>query len=397
MKKEKLLLLLLAAIQFTHVMDFMILMPLGPQLLRIFSIDATEFSILVSAYTFSAGISGFFGTFYMDKFDRKSLILVSFAGFTISTIACALAPDYTLFLGARIFAGAFGGIIAALILAVVGDAFPYEKRGSAMGFVMAAFSVASVFGIPFGLYIANIFSWHAPFLFLGGLSLILLGFLLFFFPNMNSHIQEKRLRASPIKILQEIAADKNQVMGLLLMVTLVLGQFTVLPFISTYMVANVGFTEHDLTYIYLIGGAATIFTGPLTGKLADKFGKSYIFKISVFLSLIPILIITHLSITTMPVVLVVTTFLFIIMGGRMIPAMALITSAVKPSKRGSFMSISSSVQQLSAGFSAFLTGLILSSTPDGQILYFERAGYFAVIASILAVIVALRIKAVDVQ
>lgn len=394
-QKEKLLIFVLAAIQFTHIMDFMIMMPLGPQLMRIFNINPTQFGLIVSAYTFTAGISGFLGAFLIDRFDRKKAVQFMYLGFTIGTIACALAPNYYLLVFARAFAGMFGGVMSALILSIVGDTFTYERRASAMGAVMAAFSFASVLGVPFGLYLANTFSWHAPFFFIGGLGIIVFVLITLIIPQMNSHIKKDVKPSSPLQVITNITKNNNQLRALFFMVLLMFGQFSIIPFISPYMVKNVGFTEHQLMYIYLIGGGLTIFTSPLIGKMADKFGKAKVFTIFAVLTVFPLFLITNMPQIAIGWALVVTSMFFVTVGGRMIPAMTMITSTVKPANRGSFMSINSSVQQLSASLASFIAGTIIMENTDGKIEHYNIVGYIAIVAGIIAIFIGRKLKVAD--
>lgn len=393
MKKEKLLLLTLAAIQFTSIMDFMIVMPLGPQLIRLFQINPRQFSFIVASYTFSAGIIGFMAAFVIDKFDRKKALFIAYIGFIIGTLACAMAPTYHFLLAARILTGAFGGVLGALIMAIIGDTIPFERRGAAMGTVMAAFSIASVFGVPFGLYLANLFSWHAPFYFLGIVGSVNIIFITLFVPSMDSH-KENRTK-NPFEIIGNITSDKNQLFALLFMMLLMLGQFSIIPFISPYMVSNVGFSEHDLTYIYLIGGGLTIFSSPVIGKMADKYGKLRVFTVFACIVIIPLALITNLHRVAMPLVLMTTSLFFVCAGGRMIPASAMITATVKPQNRGSFMSINASVQQLSSGLASFIAGAIIVKGADGELYNYQYVGYIAIAATIIAIFVARKLRVVD--
>jgi DHA1 family inner membrane transport protein len=392
--QERWLLGILAAIQFTHIVDFMIMMPLGPQLMRLFSIQPQQFSLLVSAYTFSAGASGFLSAFFIDRFDRKSALRFLYIGFLVGTLACAMASTYPLLLAARVLTGMFGGILGALLLSIVGDAIPAERRGSAMGVVMAAFALASVFGVPLGLFLANLFSWHAPFLFLVGVGIFIAAGIQWAMPSMRGHMTSGP-RPHPMSVLTRMATDRNQQLALLMVVLIMFGGFSVIPFISPYMVANVGFSEQQLTYIYLIGGGFTIFTSPLVGKLADKLGKAQVFSVFLVLSLIPIFLITHMPALPIPVALIVTSLFFITLNGRMIPSMALITSAVEPAHRGSFMSLQSSVQQLASGSAALVAGLIVSKGPDGQLLNYPLVGYLAMASSLLTLLVVKRLQTRD--
>ncbi|MCH7408825.1 MFS transporter [Belliella sp. DSM 111904] len=395
MTKEKLLLWTLAAINFTHIVDFMILMPLGPQLMRIFEISPREFGLLVSSYTFAAGFSSFMGAFVLDKYDRRTIMLWVFTGFFLGTLACAFSPNYIVLLIARVISGLFGGLTSALILAIIGDVIPDSRRGRAMGLVMAAFSVASVFGVPFGLFIASLSNWHAPFLFLAGISAIIFWMIYKYVPSLTNHIVSGNKKPSPIEVIKRVTSNANQMRAITLTIMIMLGQFMIIPFLSPYMVANVGFTDMQLTYIYMAGGAFTIFTSPWVGKLTDKYGKVKIFTIFMSLNVIPIGLITHLGMTPIPYVLLISTMFFVTSNGRMVPASALITGTAKPENRGSFLSFNSAVQQLSAGFASFVAGLILAENATGQLVNFNIVGYIAIFFSLLCIPLIRRIKVID--
>jgi predicted MFS family arabinose efflux permease len=390
-KNERLLLLTLGAIQFTHIMDFMIIMPLGPLLMRVFDINPQQFSLIVSAYTFSGGIFSFIGAFFLDNVKRKSALVFCYIGFIIGTLACAISPSYEFLLSARILTGAFGGILTALILSIIGDAIPMERRGTAMGIVMASFSVASVIGVPFGLFMAAKFNWHMPFYVVAVLGIPVLIGIYAYVPM----IAAATIKQNPKQVLQNVFTLKNQYTALIFMVVMIFGQFTVIPFISPYMVANVGFTEIELTYIYLLGGGATIFTSPLIGRLSDKYGKHRVFTISMLLSFIPILLITNMPSVHIGLALVVTTSFFIISGGRMIPATALVTSAVRPENRGSFMSVNSSVQQLASGAAALVGGLIIHKNANDELENYPYVGIIALVAGLICIVLIRRVKAVS--
>lgn len=394
-KKEKFLLYTLATIQFTAIMDFMIMMPLGPQLMRIFEINPSQFGIIVSSYTFAAGFTGIVGAFFIDRFDRKTALLFNYIGFSIGTICCALAPSYEWLVLARIVTGLFGGVMGALVMSIVGDVIPEFRRATAMGIVMASFSVASVFGVPFGLYLANLAGWHMPFYFLGFMGLIVSCIIYKVVPSVNSHLTKER--PSPVQVLKNVFGSTMQVRALMFMFILVLGQFSVIPYISPYLVANVGFPESNLTYMYLLGGAATIFTSPLIGRLADKYGKPKIFTIMALLSIIPLLTTTNMPHAPVWFVLICSTLFFVFISGRMVPSMALITSAVNPAHRGSFMSVNSSALQLGSGVASFLSGLVIKQSASGEILNYNLVGFGAVAFTILAIFIVRGIKPVPQQ
>ncbi|MBR9831524.1 MFS transporter [Acidiluteibacter ferrifornacis] len=395
MNKERALLLTLAVIQFSHITDFMILMPLGPTLMRAFDILPSQFALLVSAYTFSAGIFGFVGAFFIDRFDRKKMLIIMATGFALGTLACGFSSSYYLLLFTRAFTGSFGGILSALILSIIGDAVPNERRAGAMGLVMASFSLASVVGVPLGLYLATLSDWHFPFISLGVIALLTLIPIAKFIPTMNTHIVSRADRESPIAIVRNVLENKNQLYALLFGVIIMFSHFSVVPFISPYLVTNVGFSEKDITYIYLIGGGLTIFTAPLIGRLADRFGRLKIFVIAVIIVSFPIFFLTNLTEQPIWIVLLITSFFFVFGSGRMIPSTAMITSSVRPKNRGSFMSFNSACRQLTNGFAAYFGGLIITQGEDGLLHHYDWVGYIAIAMGILSIIIARKIKVVD--
>tara|TARA_R110002049_G_scaffold288330_2_gene470698 strand:+ start:9961 stop:11166 length:1206 start_codon:yes stop_codon:yes gene_type:complete len=395
MNKEKALLYTLAVIQFSHITDFMILMPLGPRLMDTFDILPSQFALLVSAYTFSAGIFGFIGAFFIDRFDRKKLLMFMATGFALGTLACGFSSSYYMLLFMRAFTGSFGGILSALILSIIGDVIPNERRAGAMGLVMASFSLASVVGVPLGLYLATLSDWHFPFLSLGVIALLTLIPVYRFIPTLNDHIQSTADRESPIQIIKNVLRSKNQLYALLFGVVIMFSHFSVVPFISPYLVTNVGFLDSEITYIYLIGGGLTIFTAPLIGRLADRFGRLKVFTVIVFIVSIPIFLLTNLSETPVALVLIITSLFFVFGSGRMIPSTAMITSSVLPKNRGSFMSFNSACRQLTNGFAAYLGGLIITEGPDGLLQNYDVVGYVAIGMGILSLFIARKIKVVD--
>lgn len=383
-RKEMILLALMAAVNFNHIVDFVIMMPLGPLLMRMFQISPHQFGLLVSSYTFSAGASGLLASFFIDRFDRKSCLIFFYLGFGFGTLACALAPTYITLLLTRSITGVFGGVLGALVLSIVSDAISYERRGTAMGIVMGSFSLASVLGVPFGLYLANLFGWHAPFVFLGLFAIINLVGLWLWVPSMKGHLNHSSPRHTPIQSLRHILRTPKQVVALSFIFFLVLGQFSIIPFLSQSFIANSGMLESQLPLIYLFGGICSMFASPLVGRLSDRFGKKIIFQISVWLSLLPILGITNLGVHPLWVLLAISSSFFIVMSGRMVPAMAMISATATPEYRGSFMSITSAVQQFSAALASYIAGMIVVQGEAGHLLHFDKAGYFAVIFSLLA-------------
>ncbi len=392
LRKERWYVIILAAIQIVHILDFVIMMPLGPRFMRVFNIGPTEFSTLVSAYTFSAGIVGFFGALYADHFDRKKFLLFNFVGFIIGTLMCAQSNGFASLLIARIIAGAFGGILNANVLSLVADLIPFQRRGTAMGVVMSAFSITSVFGIPTGLYIANAYDWNATFYFICIIAIIfwILSFMIL--PSVKVRTEPKSFHENLVNFKQ-ILIQKDYLQSFLLTSVLGFGLFIVIPFISPYMVRNVGLTEEELPLIYLIGGIFTIMSARLIGRLCDKIGSYKIFRVVAFISIFPILALTHLP-AGLPLWLALTaTTLFTMSGsGRFIPAMTIVSAVVKPKERGTFMSLENAARQLSSGAASQVGGLIIGSTAAGTLTNYNYVGLIGMATSILAIYIAFRIK-----
>jgi predicted MFS family arabinose efflux permease len=388
---ERMILFVLAAIQFVHVLDFVIMMPLGPAFKEAFDLSPKEFALLVSSYTISASIFGLFGSFFIDKFDRKHALLVLFLGFSVGTFFCAISRSYITLLLSRIFAGAFGGIMGALIFAIVGDVTAPERRGRAMGLIMSSFSVASIFGVPLGLAIANKYAWHTPFYFLSGLCAIILVLSFYFLPNIRIHLLNKTVTKT-FDLIIGIGKSTSQMYALSLTVMLQIAGFVIIPFVAQFMVSNVGIRNEDLFYIYLIGGSFTFFTNRLVGYLADKFGKPQVFIIAAFLSLIPIYLVTNLPRVELWTALAVTTIFFIFSSARFVPAMAIVTSTVPPQNRGGFMSINSFFQNMASGLAALLAGLMVTEGSNKELVGFNYAGWLSVAVTIVCVLIVRRIR-----
>jgi DHA1 family inner membrane transport protein len=393
-RAEKILLAILASIQFSSIVDFMIMMPLGPQLMRLFSISPHQFGLLVSSYTFFAGLSGFAASFFMDKFDRKSSLLFFFVGFGVGTVACALSPTYETLLLARGLTGIFGGVLGSLVMAIVSDSIVYERRGSAMGVVMTSFSLASVLGVPFSLYLANLSSWHAPFMFLGVMALILCAVIWFAIPPMRGHLNHQS-KEPMYRVITRIWQNPNQVRALLFMGATIFGHFALVPFMSPSLVANAGMTEAQLPLMYMAGGVFTIFTSPFIGRMADRFGKHRVFFWGALVTLIPYFLLTHMGPTPLPLILCVTVFMFVVSGGRMIPASALVSGTAHPQTRGSFMSIVSCVQQLASAAASYIAGIIVTKSDNGQLLNYDLVGYLAIATTFVAIYLSRKITATE--
>ena len=390
---ERSLILILSAIQFTHIMDFMIMMPLGPQLMRVMLISPQQFGLLVAAYTLTAAVAALAVAFYTDRFDRRKTLLFLYAGFVISTLLCGIAPGYGTLLAARAFAGAFGGVAGATVHSIIGDAIPEQRRGAATGMIMSAFALSSIIGVPIGLVLAAHFSWRSPFLFLVVVSTLVLILSSKVLPAMRGHIVEGESHR-PLHQMKAVFGTANHLRAFVFMFALMFAGFSVIPFISPYMVANVGLKETDLPYLYLFGGLATAFSSRYIGKLADRHGKRQIFTLIGLISIVPLLITTNLPPVPVPLAICASVIFMVFVSGRFVPAMALVISSVEPRLRGGFMSINSAIQQLGLGAASFLAGSLIGHAADGTLTRYWLVGFIAVGATLLAIALAWRVKPV---
>jgi predicted MFS family arabinose efflux permease len=386
--RERALLITLAGIQFAHILDFMIMMPLGPILMRELGVGTHEFGLLVSSYTFSAAFTGVLAAMFVDRFERKRMLLTMFALFAVATLACGLAPGYWTLLAARGTAGAFGGVLGSMVQTMVGDLIPFERRGRASGTIMSAFSLSTVAGVPLSLYLANHFGWRFPFIFIAVLAcgFLLLGWKML--PVLRGHLPGASVseteRAHPLAAMAAVLRDANHLRALLFMALIMFSGFTVIPYITIYVTANVEIRQQDIPLIYLFGGCATFFTSRLVGRLADAHGKIRVYRWVALCSLVPLFVQTHLWPVPLWVMIFWSTVFFIFVPGRMVPAMAIVTSAVQPRLRGTFLSMNGAVQQLASGVASYLGGAMIAADATGRIVGYDRVGYLAMGATLAA-------------
>lgn len=389
-RREQLVLFILAAVQFTTIVDFMIVMPLGPQLMRTLDIGPAQFGLIVSSYTFAAGAAGLVASGLVDRFARRTTFMVLDAGFLLGTLFCALAPNYQTLVLARIATGAFGGILGGMAMAIIGDVFPEHRRGRATGSLMTGFALASVAGVPFGLYLGTNYGWHVPFVVLAVGGIPALALVPFVLPKLDGHVGKSH--AHPVKSLIETFSFPNHLNAFALIISLMVGSFTVFPYLSPYLVANVGMTEQQLPLVYIVGGSLTLFASPIIGRLADQHGKLIVFRRIIPVSVILLLTITHLPPAPVAVAVAIFGALMVSNVGRMICAMAMVTSSVEPRRRGAFLSANSSVQHVASGLGAYLGGLVVSQSAGGKIEHFGIVGLIAAASTLTSLYLAGRVR-----
>lgn len=377
---------ILAVIQFMHIVDFMVIMPLARKLEVEFHISTNQFGWLVSSYTFAAFFSGIAGSFFIDRVSRKASLLIGSAGFIAGNLFCAVAPGFWYFLAARVVTGAFGGLLSGVTFSIIGDLIEPHKRGRATGVIMMAFSVAAVVGVPAGIWFAGRFFLQLPFYLIAAGSLAVLALTALRMPSLDAHLAGPRSQV--IQQIRSVLADsKNRRLYLMMVFHFVAG-FSIIPFIANFMQKNNGVSDDQLFWIYVTGGLATIVSSPLAGTLTDKYGPVRIYSFLSLVASLPFILVTYEWTKFFPLLIVFTVLFFVFVSSRMVPAMALLNNTVNPALRGTFMSLNGSVQQFAMSLGAMAASLIIVAPPGQPIQNYLWVGIFGIFFNITAIAVA---------
>ena len=355
---QKFVMALLAITQFTVVLDFMVMSPLGDILMKSLEITPKQFGIAVSSYAFSAGISGLLAAGFADKFDRKKLLVFFYLGFIVGTFLCGMAPSYETLVAARIFTGIFGGVMGSISMAIITDIFELNQRGRVMGVVQMGFAASQVLGIPIGLYFANLWGWHAPFMMIVVLAVVIILVLIIKLKPVTAHLSEKNER-NVWAHFRHVLLLKNYRIAFLSTALLSIGGYLMMPFGSAFAVNNLGVLQSELPLIFMLTGVSSLIFMPLVGKLSDRYDKFKIFAIGSVWAVIFTLIYTNLSVTPLYAIITLNILLFMGISSRMIPSATLTSAIPNLQDRGAFMSINSSLQQIAGGVATMLAGLII--------------------------------------
>jgi predicted MFS family arabinose efflux permease len=368
---------LLAFLQFTIILDFMIISPLGAMVMPALKIGPSQFGLVVSAYAFSAGLSGILAAGFADRFDRKKLLLFFYSGFVLGTLCCGLAPNFQFLFMARIVTGLFGGVIGSVVLAITTDLFSFQMRGRVMGVIQSAFAGSQILGIPIGLYLSNLWDWHAPFLMIVTIATLVGGVIVVYLKPIDGHLK-LRPDHNAFHHLLTTVTNPNYLLAFATTGFLTLGGYMLMPFGSAFTVHNLGIEIGRLPMIYLCTGICAMATGPLVGRASDYFGKFRTFVFGACLTSVMVVIYTNLGVTPLPWVVAVNAIMFVGIFSRMIPSQALMSAIPDPASRGSFMAVSSSLQQVSGGLASVVAGLVVAESSSGAIEHFDNLGYILV-------------------
>ncbi|MGC4103040.1 MFS transporter [Ferruginibacter sp.] len=389
---QKFAIFILAITQFTVILDFMIMSPLGDMLMKSLSLKPANFGFAVSAYAFSAGISGLLTAGFADKFDRKKLLLFFYIGFIAGTIMCGIATSYPLLVAARIITGLFGGVIGSISMAIIADIFTIQQRGRVMGFVQMGFGASQVLGIPIGLYLANVLGWHAPFIWVAAMAAIIAIAIAVKLQPITAHLAIQR-EHSPLTHLVNTVAKKDYRVGFTATALLSIGGFMMMPFGTAFAINNLHITQGQLVPLFMISGFSSLLIMPLVGRLSDKIDKFKIFAVATAWMMIMVLIYTNLSVTPIWLVVILNVLMMAGVMSRMVPSQALVSAVPAMQDRGAFMSINSSLQQIAGGIAAAVAGMIVMQKDEFSPLeHYNTLGYIIVGISIIAVTLLYRVS-----
>jgi predicted MFS family arabinose efflux permease len=383
-KYEIFIIAILTILQFTIVLDFMVLSPLGAILMPTLKITPAQFGMVVSAYAFSAGTSGLLAAGFADRFDRKKLLLFFYIGFIFGTFLCGIATDYNFLLIARTVTGVFGGVISSISFAIITDLFRMEVRGRVMGFIQMSFASSQVLGIPLGLYMANKWDWHSPFMLIVGVSIVTGVLIILYMKPINAHLQVQN-KANAIVHLAKTVSNTSYLKAFAATTLLATGGFMLMPFASAFSVNNLGIPLDKLPMLYMITGIFSMASGPVIGKLSDTVGKYTVFFWGTMLSAAIVVVYCNLGVTPFWAVVIVSVIMFVGVSSRMISSSALMTAVPEPADRGAFMGVNSSIQQISGGIATFVAGLIVVQTASGKLENYSILGYTVVSTMMLTV------------
>ncbi|MTV38718.1 MFS transporter [Duganella radicis] len=388
---QKQVVAMLAFLQFAVILDFMIMSPLGAVIMPDLKIAPSQFGLVVSAYAFSAGVSGLLTAGFADRYDRKKLLLFFYTGFIVGTVWCGLAQSFESLLAARVFTGLFGGVIGSIVLAISTDLFPPQMRGRVMGLIQTAFAASQVLGIPAGIYLSNQWNWHVPFMAMAAFGLIGGLLVAWKLQPVDAHLGQPQ-EHSPFMHLFHTVTEKRYLLAFCVTALLTTGGFMLMPFSSAYIVNNMGIDLHHLPTVYLVTGICTIFIGPLIGRAADAIGKFRVFLFGTGLSIAMVLIYTHLGHIPLWMLVLVNSVMFVGIFSRMIPFQAISSTVPSMTQRGSYNAISASIQQLAGGVSSVVSGHIVTQAADGRLLHFDTVGYVVVGTSLVATALLWRLQ-----
>jgi predicted MFS family arabinose efflux permease len=389
---QKFAIFILAITQFTVILDFMVMSPLGDMMMKTLSLKPSHFGLAVSAYAFSAGLSGLLTAGFADRFDRKKLLLFFYIGFIGGTFFCGMTSSYPLLVAARIITGLFGGVIGSISMAIITDLFSLQERGRVLGFVQMGFGASQVLGVPIGLYLANQWGWQSPFLMIGGFAAIIAVLIIIKLQPITAHLAIQKDRSALSHLLHTVS-KRNYRIGFLATALLSVGGFMMMPFGSAFAINNLHITQHQLPMLFMVSGTSSLIIMPLVGRLSDKIDKFKLFAVASVWMMVMVVLYTNLSVTPLWLVMIFNVLMMMGIMSRMIPSSALTSAIPEMQDRGAFMSINSSLQQIAGGIAAAFAGMIVvQKTKFSPLEHYNTLGYVILCISLLSIFLLYRVS-----
>lgn len=367
---------LAAFIQLVSALDFMMIMPLGPDLSRALDISPTYIGYLGGGYALAAALSSLLCARYIDRFDRKHVALLSLLGVTLSTWACTLAWNMESLFFARLLAGIFAGPATSIAMAIVVDVTPVSQRGRVMAIVMGAFSLSAIAGVPLGLELAMLKGWSAPFYVVGGLGLCVSVMVFMRLPNMTSHLgRDQKIFSITDMLKRSVVWNAFMAIGLAIFST-----FLIVPNMATYFQFNLGVPRNDMSQYYVMGGVFSVLAMQLGGYLMDRIGAM---RITIWVGGLIIAIVCDgfLGSPLLPTMIIFTLFM-VVTSTRTITAAAVNSQVAEPGERAGFMSLQNVFQHIFSGSAAVVSSMMLTDV-DGHLGNMATVAWLAIALTLI--------------
>lgn len=363
---ERLILLLLFLAQFVNILEFMMVMPLGPDFSKAVGIPLSKLGWVGSSYTFAAALAGIGGMFLLGRVPRKKALMVTLAGMSIGTFCGGLAQNAVMLLGSRVVAGIFGGPATSAAMGLVADHFPEHRRGKAMGAVISAFSVAAVAGVPISLQLSLWGGWRVPFFAVGILAFLVAVGVGLAMPPKN--VAMPASRAALLATLKGVLKKKRVWLAYIMTSVAMFSGFLLIPNLAAYVQGNLAFPREQMGQLYLCGGILSFAAIALTGRLVDHFGSFAIGGITSGVLILLIYGFFYRGLTELPTTIVCYA-LFVtfmpLMSARNVALHTLNSKVPEPMERSIFMSALSTINSTGSASGAFVASMVLSQTTAG--------------------------------
>jgi predicted MFS family arabinose efflux permease len=380
---------LIASVQFVNVLDFMMVMPLGPDFARALHIPTSHLGFVGGSYTAAGAVAGISGSFFLDRFDRRKALFVSMLGLALATLLGGLAVNLETLLATRVLAGLFGGPATSLSYSIVADVVAPERRGRAMSAVMGAFSIASIAGVPLALELARVGGWRMPFFMVGASALLVTCFSIALLPPMRAHLNPSAFSKNGTSLFKR----PEVIQAYLAVAFAMFGSFLMIPNLSAFFQANLHYPRNDMGFLYFVGGIVSFFVMRVAGRLVDRYSASSV----AFVSAIIVLIVLGGGYIAVPPVfspLLMFTLFMMGMSMRGVVVSSLASRVPASAERARYMSFQSAVQHIACALGAFASTQFLREGAGGILIGMPT---LAIVTSVFSALVPFLLRSVEIK